>query len=240
MSTAATSQTSTVVHALTETSLGQKYLMAVSGLFALLFVIGHMVGNLQIFLGQDQINNYAVTLQNLGPLLWIIRGVLFIIIVIHIWKGIQLKLENVASRPEAYAYRQYRKASLASRTMIWTGLIIFAFIAYHLAHFTLLISNPAFKTLVDAEGRHDVYSMMILGFQNVWVSLFYIVAVGLLCYHLSHGITSMFQSMGLNNPRFQTTLDRIGLIISVILFLGYISIPLSVLAGIVNLPQGGM
>lgn len=240
MSTATTSRSSTVVHALTSTSLGQKYLMAVSGLFALLFVIGHMVGNLQIFLGQDQINHYAETLQNLGPLLWIIRAVLFAIIVIHIWKGIQLKLENVASRPEPYAYRRYRKASLSSRTMIWTGLIIFAFVAYHLAHFTLQVTNPAFKTLVDAQGRHDVYSMMILGFQNVWVSLFYIIAIGLLCYHLSHGITSMFQSIGLNNPRFQTTLDRISVTVSVILFLGYISMPLSILAGMIKLPQGGM
>ena len=240
MSTVATSRSSTVVHALTKTSLGQKYLMAVSGLVALLFVIGHMLGNLQIFLGQDQINHYAETLQHLGPLLWIIRAVLFTIIVIHIWKGIQLKLENVASRPETYAYRKYRKASLASRTMIWTGLIIFAFIAYHLAHYTLQITNPAFKTLVDAQGRHDVYSMMILGFKNVWVSLFYIIAVGLLCYHLSHGITSMFQSMGLNEPKCQPTLDKIGVTISVLLFLGYISIPLSILAGLVNLPQGGM
>ncbi|MCB2229365.1 succinate dehydrogenase cytochrome b subunit [bacterium] len=240
MSTVATSRSSTVVHALTKTSLGQKYLMAVSGLVALLFVIGHMVGNLQIFLGQDQINHYAETLQNLGPLLWVIRGFLILFILIHIWEGIKLKLENVASRPEPYSYRKYRKASLASRTMIWTGLIIASFVGYHLAHFTVQATNPAFKTLVDAQGRHDVYSMMILGFQNVWVSLLYIIAIGLLCYHLSHGVTSMFQSMGLNKPETQPTLDKIGLTLSVILFLGYISIPLSILAGIVNLPKGGM
>jgi succinate dehydrogenase / fumarate reductase cytochrome b subunit len=214
--------------------------MAVTGLIALLFVIGHMLGNLQIFMGQDQINTYAEKLRDLGPLLWVIRGFLFLVIVFHIWTGIQLKLENVSARPDSYAYRQYRKASLASRTMFWTGLIIFAFVAYHLAHFTMQWTNPSYQTLFDAQGRHDVYSMMILGFQNVWVSLFYIIAVGLLCYHLSHGTASMFQSMGFNDPRYQPTLDKIGITLSLILFIGYVAIPLSVLAGIVKLPTGGM
>ena len=129
MKTVATSRPSSVVSAVNSVSLGKKYLMAVSGFLALLFVIGHMVGNLQMFIGQDQINDYAVKLRALGPLLWVIRGSLFIIILIHIYKGIQLKLENWSARPNSYEFKDTVQASLASRTMIWTGLIILAIVA---------------------------------------------------------------------------------------------------------------
>lgn len=240
MKTVATSKPTSVVSGITSVSLGKKYLMAVSGFAALLFVIGHMVGNLQMFIGQDQINEYAAKLQALGPLLWVVRGSLFIIILFHIYKGIQLKLENWSARPATYEFKDTVQASLASRTMIWTGLIILAFIAYHLMHFTLLWLNPDYHSLVDPMGRHDVYSMVILGFQNVFVSLFYIIAVGLLCWHLSHGIGSMFQSVGWMTDKNRAMLGKISWTISILLFLGYVSIPIGVLAGVLRLPEGGM
>lgn len=240
MKTIATSKPASVISGITSVSLGKKYLMAVSGFVALTFVIGHMIGNLQMFIGQGQINEYAVKLRALGPLLWLIRGSLFIIILIHIYKGIQLKLENWSARPETYAFKDTVQASLASRTMFWTGLIILAFVAYHLMHFTLLWLNPDYHTLVDPQGRHDVYSMVIMGFSNIFVSAFYIIAVGLLCWHLSHGIASMFQSIGWMSDKNRAMLGKIGWTISILLFLGYVSIPLSVLAGLLRLPEGGM
>ena len=239
MSTVATDRTPTVTRSLTKASIGKKYLMAISGLFAVLFVIGHMLGNLQIFLGQDQINTYAEKLRDLGPLLWVIRAFLIVVIVVHIYKGIQLKLQNWEARPERYIKEDTVQATLSSRTMIWTGLVVLAFIAYHLAHFTLHWTNPSYSELIDGIGRPDVYSMMVLGFQNIWISLIYIVAVGLLCYHLTHAVGSMFQSMGLQNERARIRIGKASIIISWLLFLGYISIPIGVLVGIAELPAKG-
>jgi succinate dehydrogenase / fumarate reductase cytochrome b subunit len=243
MSIVATDRTSTVTRSLTKVSIGKKYLMAISGLFAVLFVIGHMLGNLQIFLGQDQINTYAEKLRDLGPLLWIIRAFLFAVIVVHIYKGIQLKLQNWEARPARYIKEDTVQASLSSRTMIWTGLVVLAFIAYHLAHFTLHWTNPSYDSLVqvmsDGTSRPDVYSMMVLGFQNIWISLTYIVAVGLLCYHLTHAIGSMFQSMGVQNELARARIGKTSITISWLLFLGYISIPIGVLLGWASLPGGG-
>ena len=240
MKTVATSKPSSVVSNITSTSVGKKYLMAISGFMAVMFVIGHMLGNLQLFIGQDQLNTYAAKLQSLGPLLYLIRAALFVVIIVHIYKGIQLKLENWAARPDTYKFNDTVQASLASRTMIWTGLIILAFVVYHLMHFTLLWINPDYHNLVDSLGRHDVYSMVIIGFQNIFVSAFYVIAVGLLCWHLSHGISSMFQSIGWQSPKYQPMLAKIAWTISILLFLGYVVVPISILAGLVKLPEGGM
>jgi succinate dehydrogenase / fumarate reductase cytochrome b subunit len=187
-----------------------------------------MLGNLQIFMGQDQLNSYAEFLHSMGPLLWVVRAFLFLFFFYHVYKGIQLKLENTASRPSRYAYNDTVQATLASRTMIWTGLIVLSFLTYHLLHLTVRVTDPSYQNLLDPIGRPDVYQMVILGFSNIWVSLFYIIAVGLLCFHLTHGIQSMFQSVGLNQPDIQQRLARWGTAFSVLLFLGYISIPLAV------------
>jgi succinate dehydrogenase / fumarate reductase cytochrome b subunit len=225
---------------ITKASVGKKVLMAVTGVMAFGFVVGHMVGNLQVFIGQDQINDYAVKLQSLGALLWVIRAVLLTVFVIHIWMGIKLKLENWAARPVGYQNARSVQTSLASKTMIWTGLTILAFVIYHLLHFTVQAINPEYKDLHDAMGRHDVYSMIIMGFSYWGVSAFYLVAVGLLSYHLSHGVASMFQSLGLNNPKWQKRLDGIAWFFTIFLFVGYASIPISVLAGLLTLPEGVM
>ncbi len=219
-------------------SLGKKYFVAVSGAVMLLYVVGHLLGNLQIFIGQDQINTYAEWLHSLGPILWAVRGVLIILAILHIWFGIQLKLENVAARPIAYTHRNWVQASIASRTMIWSGLLIFAFIAYHLAQFTLHWTNESYNQLKDPLGRMDVYSMVIFGFKNYLISGFYILMMFLLAVHLSHGAESMFQSLGWNNDLWEPRLHKFAWILAVVLFLGYISIPISIMLGAIQLPPG--
>lgn len=223
-------------------SLGKKYIMAVTGFILFLFVIGHMVGNLQIFLGPEAINRYGSFLQNLGEGLWLVRAVLLITILLHIWAAIKLSAENKAARPIAYAEYNPVASSYASRTMLMSGLIILAFIIYHLLHFTVqtkainltgqdfrAFSEPI-KGTMGLE-RHDIYRMMIVGFSNIWVSAFYVLGVGLLCLHLSHGVSAMFQSLGLKNKIYGPFLDKAARVISWILFIGYISIPVAILLG---------
>jgi succinate dehydrogenase / fumarate reductase cytochrome b subunit len=224
---------------LTGTSIGKKILVAVTGFVSFGYIVGHLAGNLQIFIGPDQINAYAEALHSLGPGLWVIRIVLLVFFVTHIWLGIQLKAENWIAKPQTNQKQKRDKSTIASRTMIYTGLLILAFFVYHILQFTARVTDSRFEHLAeDAMGRYDVYSMMVLGFQNPWVSFFYIVAILFLAFHLSHGISSMFQSMGWNAPRFQKPLDIIAVTVAVVIFIGFVSIPISILAGWVTLPEG--
>ncbi len=174
------------VAAFYRTSIGKKFIVAVTGLILIGFIIGHLLGNLQIFLGPDWVNSYAEHLHALGPILWLIRIFLLTTVVLHIFFTIKLAIENKQARPKTYASKNYVKASLASRHMVVSGLVIFAFVIYHLLHFTLRTVDPRFALLKhDALNRYDVYSMMVYGFQNVYVSSFYILALFLLTLHLS-------------------------------------------------------
>jgi len=220
------------------TSTGKKFLMAASGAALFGFIIAHLAGNLQIFEGQEAINRYSLFLKSLGELLWAARIGLLAMVGIHIWTSVQLTIENKASRPVAYAQKNYMEASTASRTMIWSGSIILVFIIFHLMHYTFMTVHPEYQNLVDAQGRHDVYSMMILGFQQPAISIFYIAAIFLLCFHLSHGIYSMFQSLGLQNEKCRACLLMWAPRIAWLIFAGYASIPAAVLAGVVKLPPG--
>ncbi len=220
-------------------SLGKKYVMAVTGFALLVFVIGHMVGNLQVFLGPDQINAYGNFLQTTPELLWAVRVGLLVVIVLHVYAAITLWAENRAARPIPYGQYEPLAASLASRTMVVTGLITAAFITYHLLHYTVQVkainlTGRDFVALHDAKGRHDIYRMMILGFSSPWVSGFYLLGVGLLCFHLSHGASSMFQSMGWKAQPFGRWIDRLALVCAIVLFVGYASIPLAVLSGLLK------
>ena len=141
--------------------------MAVTGVILILFVIGHLLGNLQIFLGPDWINSYAEHLRDLGPFLWIIRGFLLVVVLLHIYYTIQLAIENRRARPERYRRKDTVKATLASRSMAMSGLVLLAFIIYHLLQFTIRVTDPRFSTLPkDPSGHYDVYSMMVLGFSE--------------------------------------------------------------------------
>jgi succinate dehydrogenase / fumarate reductase, cytochrome b subunit len=215
-------------------TLGKKFLMAITGAGLFLFVVGHLVGNLQIFLGPDSINRYGHFLQTTPEILWPARIGLLAFVIIHIWASIALTIENRAARAQQYEVKELVRASRASRTMIWSGLIIAAFVCFHLAHYTLLTIHPEFRDLRDANGWHDIYRMMVLGFSNCWVSGFYVLSIGLLCIHLSHGTSAMFQSLGLKNEAYATAIDRFAKVAAVVIFLGYISIPLAVLARVVK------
>jgi len=215
-------------------TLGKKFLMAITGAGLFLFVVGHLVGNLQIFLGPDSINRYGHFLQTTPEILWPARMGLLAFVIIHIWASVALTIENRAARAQQYEVKEFVKASRASRTMIWSGLIIAAFVCFHLAHYTLLTIHPEFRDLRDANGWHDIYRMMVLGFSNCWVSGFYVLSIGLLCIHLSHGTSAMFQSLGLKNEAYATAIDRFAKVAAVVIFLGYISIPLAVLARVVK------
>src|SRR5436190_15376547 len=194
-------------------SVGRKMIVAVTGVILILFVIGHLLGNLQIFLGPEWINGYSQHLRDLGPLLWMIRAFLLIAVVLHIYFTILLAIENRRARPESYADREYVKATFASRHMVMSGLIVLAFILYHLAHFTFRKTDPRFTLLKpDSLGHYDVYSMMVYGFQNYYVSGFYALGLFLLTLHLTHGASSFFQSLVLMNQKLTPRLTVSGCI----------------------------
>lgn len=239
-------------------SIGKKFLMAATGLVLLGFVTGHLVGNLQIFLHPDKINGYAHFLQALGPALWAIRAFLLVCVAIHIWAAVALTLESRAARgPNDYAIRKWISATVASRYMRLTGLVVLAFLVYHIAHFTVgAAQSESFKTALPhwtmledarefgfplaAKGDvvHDVYSMVFLGFANPVVSIFYIIAVGLLAVHLLHGIDSLFQTIGWRSAKWSGTLRKVALIFSLLYFLGNLAIPGAILTGIAK-PAAG-
>jgi succinate dehydrogenase / fumarate reductase, cytochrome b subunit len=208
---------------------GKKAVMAVTGAIMFLFVIGHMLGNLQIFEGPEKINNYGHFLHNLGEVLWLERIGLLLAIALHITVTIQLALRNKAARPVGYSRRQAINSSYASRTMYWSGPIVLVFIIFHLLQFTAGYIHPQSQFI---EG--DVYHNVVAGFQIWWVSLWYIFAVSLLGFHLSHGLWSMFQSLGLAHPRNTVTLKNGARILALVIVLGYIVIPISVLLGYVK------
>ncbi len=238
-------------------SLGRKYLMAVTGAVLIAFVTGHLVGNLQIFAAPDKINGYAHFLQSLGPALWAVRLFLLACVLIHIWAAVQLTLENWAARPERYEFRHTIQATLSSRTMRWTGVVVLAFVLYHLAQFSLGWAHPdefksrlpqyamasdfhvlGFPVVTKGQEVRDVYSMVFLGFSHPLVSFFYILAIGLLSFHLAHGADSMFQSLGWRTERWAGVLKKIVVLYCVLYFLGNLAIPGAILSGLARPAPG--
>lgn len=213
--------------------------MAATGLVLFGFVTGHLVGNLQIFLPPEKINAYGHMLESLGAALWLVRAFLLLCVVVHVWLAIQLTLENRAARPQGYGVEHINRATLASRIMARTGFVVLAFILFHLAHYTLRLGHPEWSeptfTLVNGIKVRDIHTMMVQGFSNGLVSAFYILAVGVLSYHLAHGISSMLQTLGLKNEKWTTGLQRFATIYCWAYFLLNASMPLAVLGGVVKL-----
>jgi succinate dehydrogenase / fumarate reductase cytochrome b subunit len=219
-------------------SVGKKFIVAITGIVLIAFVVGHLLGNLQIFLGADWVNSYAEHLRELGPFLWVIRGFLLLNVLLHIFFTIGLAIENRRARPVNYRKKEHVKASFASRHMVASGLVVLAFIIFHLLHFTARKFNPQFPFLGnDSHNHYDVYSMMVYGFQNVYVSTFYIVGLFLLTLHLTHGASSFFQSLGLNDEKLTPRLAFLGRVFAWLVFIGYTSIPVAVLLHLVKPAQ---
>lgn len=213
-------------------TVGKKIIAAVSGCCLLLFVIGHMAGNLQIFLGAEAINRYAHFLKTTPELLWPVRIGLLAMALLHVWSTASLWVEGKRARGTVgYAVKDPAGATWASRTMIFSGLVLFVFIVFHLAHYTWHWVDPHFAELQDAQGRHDVYQMMLEGFSNPWVVGFYLISVALLSVHLSHGAAGMFRSVGLTNPFYRKLQEKFALAVAAILFAGMGIVPAAVLGG---------
>jgi succinate dehydrogenase / fumarate reductase, cytochrome b subunit len=217
------------LHRLWRSSLGKKYVMAVTGFGLWIFVIVHMLGNLQIFLGPGKINSYAALLKATPALLWSARIGLLFIATLHVVAATQLVHANRRARPISYKFKKPAASTFANRTMWISGLIILAFVIFHLAHFTFGWVTPQFLRLEDAEGRHDVYQMMVAGFSNPLVSIFYIISMGLLLSHLSHGVSSLFQSLGLRSKKTFGFFDKLAKISALALFIGNSLIPLAIM-----------
>jgi succinate dehydrogenase / fumarate reductase cytochrome b subunit len=210
-------------------TLGRKVVMAATGIILFGFVVGHMLGNLQVFLGPAALNEYGMLLRELlhGTGIWIARGVLLASVLLHVWAATSLTLESWAARPEGYRTTRHRESTYASRTMVWSGPILALFIVYHLAHLTLGNAHPQF-----VEG--DVYRNVIVGFGVPWVSGFYIVAMLCLGLHMYHGVWSMLQTLGLSHPRWNRLRFAFSAASTAAVVAGNISIPLAVLLRIVR------
>jgi succinate dehydrogenase / fumarate reductase cytochrome b subunit len=241
-----------VVRAL-HSSIGAKVVTAITGIGLMVFLIGHLSGNLLMFKGPDAINAYAKMLHDLGPLLWVARLGLLATVALHIYLSVSLQVRNMEARPVPYVFKQYAAATFASRTMLATGLLIAAFVLFHLAHFTLGLVDPetfagnnfeklktAAGTLAVADplhpmpGRPDVYTMVVKGFSNPFVSAGYILMMCAVGLHLSHGASSVFQTLGLNHRKYNPLIRNLGPVFAAVLAAGYISIPVAVMIGLIK------
>lgn len=216
-------------------SIGKKTLMGLSGAGLIGFIIAHLLGNLLVFLGPEALNNYAKGLHDLGGLLWVARIGLIAIFVTHIVTAIQVSRGSKAARPNAYKKKKNIVSSRAATTMGISGTFILFFVVGHLAHFTLGYIQPEYSNFVDSAGRHDVYRMIVSGFSEPIVSIPYIFALILVGAHLSHGITSFFQTLGFNHPTYTPIIKKVGPLLAIAITIGYLSIPVSVLSGIIKL-----
>ena len=208
------------------TTVGKKVVMAVTGLILFGFVIVHMLGNLQVYLGAEAINAYGVSLRTLlhGAGIWIFRAVLLGAVVLHIWAMTALTMANRRARNVGYREWKARESTYASRTMRWSGVFLLAFIIFHLLHFTTGDAHPDFIP-------GDVYHNVITGFQVVPVAILYILATLVLGLHLFHGSWSMLQTLGLNHPRYNRLRNVVCVGLAALVVIGNLSFPVAVLTG---------
>ena len=216
----------TKVLTLYSTSIGKKVVMAITGFIAFAWVTVHMLGNLQVFLGPERLNDYGALLHSLGSFLWVLRGVMLFIILTHLITATQVTLRNIDARPKPYKRHRLRETTYAARTMWWGGPLIGLFVIFHLMHLTLGSVHPAFT--------ENVYNNVVFGFQDQWVSGVYIAAMTLLGLHLYHGLWSMFQSMGASHPKWNKWRRAFAVLFSLLIAGGNISIPVAVLTGLVQ------
>ena len=217
--------------AFAKSSIGRKWIVGISGGLLVLFVLAHLAGNLTIYIGPygEGINKYAQALHASPILLWGARGGLLLVFFVHIFTTLSLVLENRRARPQRYAVKARVQSTIFARTMALSGLVVLSFLIFHVLQFAAGMSPHSH--LYDLEGRHDVAAMIVLSFHNVWVSGFYLLSLLLLGMHLSHGISSVFQTFGLNGRKSARLIKHGALLVSWALMLGFGSIPVASVAG---------
>lgn len=217
------------IRTLLSSSVGKKVVMAVTGVALFGFVVGHMAGNLQVFLGPEAMNAYGEFLHEFlhGTGVWFARAGLLAAVALHIWAATSLTLENWSARPDSYRRRRNVESTYASRTMIWSGPILAAFVVYHILHLTTGDAHRDFTA-------GDVYRNVIVGFSNPAVTLAYTVSMLALGFHLYHGIWSMLQTLGLSHPEWNRTRSVFAVGATVAVVAGFLSVPFAVLTGLVR------
>jgi succinate dehydrogenase / fumarate reductase cytochrome b subunit len=218
-------------------SIGKKLVVAITGLFLVLFIAGHLVGNLVVFMGPEPFNAYAYFLHHMlhGVGIWIFRIVMLVMLGAHIIATVALTKQNKAAR-KSYEHPATIQASKSSRYMILTGLTILVFFIYHILHFTARVGNEynnpeLYKYMLDGKEVHNAWKMVIDGFSVWYVTLFYVVAMTLLCSHLMHGVGSIFQTLGLRSKKSSDLIQQISIGYAVVVWVGFISIPIAILFG---------
>jgi succinate dehydrogenase / fumarate reductase cytochrome b subunit len=219
----------TTASSFTASTIGRKIVMATTGVILFGFVVGHMAGNLTLYLGPTAINEYAVFLREFlhGGGLWIARGVLLVSVVLHVWAAVSLTRLDLAARPVAYRAWKPLGSTYASRTMRWTGAFVALFVVYHLLDLTFGTVNPGF---VDG----DVYGNVVRSFRVVPVAVFYLLAMVLVGFHLKHGVVSMLRTLGMSHPQHIAIAGRVTTLIVAVTIAANMSFPLSVLFGVVR------
>jgi succinate dehydrogenase / fumarate reductase, cytochrome b subunit len=216
------------------TSLGSKVLVALSGLGLAGFVVFHMLGNLQVFQGPDALNTYAAFLREMPMALWTARLGLFAIVSLHIGLAYRLAMHNRRARPVPYAVREYRRASLASRTMALTGSLLVLFIVFHLLHLTAGWVDPSFSDRLDIQGHRDVFAKMVHAFQNPLFVVIYLGGQVVLGLHLSHALSSSLQTLGMEHPMLDRLFRGAGPLVALLVVVGNVAIVLAVAFGMVH------
>lgn len=215
-------------------SIGKKLVVALTGLMLVGFLLGHMAGNLLVFQGREDLNDYAEFLHHMlhGWGIWIFRLGLLGAFFLHIAATVSLVRLNRAARDTRYSCDATVQAPGSSRIMIWSGLTVLAFVVFHILHFTVRV-DPALAAMKDPgdPDRHDVYGMVVAGFQSPLVVLFYIVAISLLCSHLSHGIASVFQTLGLRTVKSRAAIANLSWGVAILLWIGFLAIPVLISTG---------
>lgn len=217
--------------AFAKSSIGKKWIVGISGALLVLFVLAHLAGNLTIYIGPygEGINAYAEALHANPALLWIARIGLLAIFLVHILTTLSLVVENRRARPQRYAVKARVQSTIYVRTMALSGLVVLSFLIFHVLQFAAGFSPHS--NLYDLEGRHDVAGMIIKSFHNPWVSGFYLLSLGLLGMHLSHGIASVFQTFGVNGRKSAGLIKNGALLLAWALMVGFASIPVASLTG---------
>jgi len=220
---------------LTQSSVGRKIIMAVTGFVLVAFVCVHLLGNSSIWFGAGAINSYAEHLHSLGPFVWVFRLVMLAAFAIHIIFGIQLTLENRAATPEKNVQIKRLKTGFGAETMVVSGLVLLAFVIYHLLHFTVRVTNPEIYVPLGNQGMVDVYVMVIKGFSSALPVIIYLIGMGFLFLHVGHGFQSLFQTLGLSNDKSLPVMGMLSKLVGFVLLVGYIAIPLLIVAGLIKI-----